>query len=615
MTKPQFIWYYFLLNKYSYLFAVVCIFIVNWLLVEIPRYIQQAIDFLNMAPDDAPDLLAENVQAVIVLSLAMIFVRILSRMYALNPGRITEMALKNDLFYRLNRLPQTFHNRYPSGKLISIINNDLSGIRVFYSLGFLHVFNILFAFSLTPLWMWQISPKLTLYSVIPIIIGFLFFRIGFRQLRQLQAQRLTRLQDLSEQLMHYLSGIDLIKNQKMGPWASQKIEDVNQKLFICTMQITRIQTFVLPVIEYANHLMKVLILGLGGYYVLQSDLTIGEITAFLSYSVLLAVPLMSLGRILTVYQMGMVSIDSIQTVLNNPIYDQDMIMLGVPQKRQLEKSTLKVVDLSYRYPTTNDNKNNPTNSEGTMDPDHKWALKNINFTIEPGKKIGILGSIGSGKSTLVNCLNHHLDVTPGQVFWGDKDITQLSRKDLRSFVRTITQNAYLFSDTIEKNVRFGSAKFSVIPSIEQVNQVLHISQLSDDIRSFHNQEKTIVGEKGIMLSGGQKQRLSIARALLTKSDLIIMDNVLSAVDYETERNILKAVFRHINEKSLLVVSHRISTLENMDEILVMEQGQIIARGTHSQLLASSPYYRQTWELQQHNSPTQYLDTGTEGADL
>ena len=319
MTKPQFIWYYFLLNKYSYLFAVVCIFIVNWLLVEIPRYIQQAIDFLNMAPDDAPDLLAENVQAVIVLSLAMIFVRILSRMYALNPGRITEMALKNDLFYRLNRLPQTFHNRYPSGKLISIINNDLSGIRVFYSLGFLHVFNILFAFSLTPLWMWQISPKLTLYSVIPIIIGFLFFRIGFRQLRQLQAQRLTRLQDLSEQLMHYLSGIDLIKNQKMGPWASQKIEDVNQKLFICTMQITQIQTFVLPVIEYANHLMKVLILGLGGYYVLQSDLTIGEITAFLSYSVLLAVPLMSLGRILTVYQMGMVSIDSIQTVLNNPI--------------------------------------------------------------------------------------------------------------------------------------------------------------------------------------------------------------------------------------------------------------------------------------------------------
>lgn len=610
MTKLQFIWHYFLLNKYSYLFAVVCIFVVNWLQVEIPRYIQQAIDLLNVASEEGPDLLVENVQAVIVLSLVMIMVRILSRIYALNPGRITEMALKNDLFYRLNRLPQTFHNRYPSGKLISIINNDLNGIRVFYSLGFLHVFNILFAFSLTPLWMWQISPRLTLYSVIPIIIGFVFFRIGFRQLRQLQAQRLTRLQDLSEKLMNYLSGIDLIKNQQMGPWASQKIEAVNQQLFVCTMQITRIQTFVLPIIDYANHLMKVLILGLGGYYVLQSELTIGEITAFLSYSVLLAVPLMSLGRILTVYQMGMVSIDSIQTVLNSSISDQDMIMLDASQKQKLENSTLKVVNLSYRYPTRNDNKKNQSNLEKASTPDHKWVLNNINFTIEPGKKLGILGSIGAGKSTLVNCLNHHLDVAPGHIFWGDRDITELSRQDLRSFVRTITQNAYLFSDTIEKNVRFGSAKSSIIPSAEHVNQVLQISQLSDDIRSFHHQEQTIVGEKGIMLSGGQKQRLSIARALLTQSDLIIMDNVLSAVDYETERNILKAVFRHINDKSLLVVSHRISALENMDEILVMEQGQIIARGTHAQLLASSDYYRETWELQQHNTSTQHTNTET-----
>jgi ATP-binding cassette subfamily B protein len=245
----------------------------------------------------------------------------------------------------------------------------------------------------------------------------------------------------------------------------------------------------------------------------------------------------------------------------------------------------------------NDNEYTQFNQETVSDQDTKLALNNISFTIEPGKKIGILGSIGSGKSTLVNCLNHHLDVAPGHIFWGDTDITLLSRHDLRSFIRTITQNAYLFSDTIERNVRFGSTKSSKILNIDHVNQVLKISQLNDDIRSFSNKEQTIVGEKGIMLSGGQKQRLSIARALLTPSDLIIMDNVLSAVDYETERNILKAVFHHINKKSLLIVSHRISALENMDEILVIEEGNIIARGTHSQLLATSRYYRETWELQ------------------
>lgn len=590
---------------------MVCIFVVNWLQVEIPRYIQQAIDLLTPSSEDGLGTMRENVEAVIALSLVMVMVRILSRIYALNPGRITEMVLKNDLFNRLNRLPRTFHNRYPSGKLISIINNDLNGIRLFYGIGFLQLFNILFALSLTPVWMWQISPKLTLYSVIPISVGLVLFRIGFSRLRQLQAQRLKRLQDLSEQLMNYLSGIDLIKNQQMGPWVTERIKDVNQRLFECTLEITRIQTFVMPVIDYANNVMKVLILGLGGYYLLQSELTIGEITAFLSYSVLLSLPLMSLGRILTVYQMGMVSIDSAQTILNSEVPNTDLESIDRAQKQALGKSTLTVKNLTYRYPAINADNNpvklpeHPGSGNGSGRA-NKPVLDDISFTIGPGKKLGVLGSIGSGKSTLVNCLNHHLDVASGQIFWGKQDITELARQDLRAFIRTITQEAYLFSDSVEQNVRFGSTKFSRPPTSDEVSQVLRISQLSDDVRSFTKNEQTIVGEKGIMLSGGQKQRLSIARALLTPCDLIIMDNVLSAVDYETERNILKAIFLHIQDKSLLVVSHRISALEYMDEILVLEQGQIIARGTHAELLASSPYYRETWELQQHdtqNAPT------------
>ncbi len=597
MTKPQFILHYFLLNKYSYLFAVICIFIVNWLQVEIPRYIQQAIDLLSDTSPQEQGLLLENVQYVIVFSVVMVLVRVLSRMYSLNPGRITEAALKNDLFYRLNRLPRSFHNRYPSGKLISIINNDLNGIRLFYGVGFLQLFNIVFALSLTPIWMWQISPKLTLYSVIPISIAFVFFRLGFRHLRVLHTQRLSRLQDLSEQLMNYLSGIDLIKNQQMGPWVSDKISEVNEKLYHCTMKITRIQTFVMPILDYGNHMMKVLILGLGGYYVLQSELSIGEMTAFLSYSVLLALPLMSLGRIMTVYQMGMVSVDSVQTILNSPVPEQDLSLLDESKKQQLSNATLTVKNLSFTYADNKDlddktNSNNP-----------RMALKNISFTIESGKKMGVLGSIGSGKSTLVNCINHHLDVSAGQIFWGDTDITRISRQDLRGYIRTMTQDAYLFSDTIENNVRFGSEHNGQPRNMQEVKQVLGLSQLSDDILRFDKAEQTLVGEKGIMLSGGQKQRLSIARALFTPSDLIIMDNVLSAVDYETERKILNSVFERIKDQSLLVVSHRISALENMDEILVLEQGEIIARGTHQQLLQSSEYYRETWALQQQDAQT------------
>ena len=595
MTKSKFIIHYFLLNKYSYLLAIVCIFVVNYLQVEIPRYIQLAVDLLNESTLESQVGLFENVQWVIGLSLVMVVIRILSRMYALNPGRITEAALKNDVFHRLNRLPSTFHQRFASGKLISIINNDLTGIRLFYGIGFLQFFNILFALSLTPIWMWRISPQLTLYCVIPIMIASIIFWLGFRKLRVLQAQRLLSLQDLSEQLMNYLSGIDLIKNQQMSDWATGEVDKVNRRLFDCTMKIAKIQTFFMPILDYANHFMKVLILGLGGYYLLQSQLTIGEITAFLSYSVLLALPLMHLGRIATVYQMGMISIDSVQTILNSEVPSTDRLRLDDTEKAALRGSTLQVKNLSYRYP---DSSSEPSD----------LVLKNLSFSIAAGEKIGVLGSIGSGKSTLVNCLNHHLALDSGQIFWADKDITQMSRQDWRSYVRTITQEPFLFSDTVAENVKFGAKLQGKTPSELEVQQVLTLSQLSEDVQRFSSGDQTLVGEKGIMLSGGQKQRLSIARALLTPCDLIIMDNVLSAVDYDTERAILKAVFKRMQGQSLLVVSHRVSALEYMDQILVLEQGEITARGTHVQLLESSNYYRETWELQQHELQSQQLET-------
>jgi ATP-binding cassette subfamily B multidrug efflux pump len=471
-----------LLNKYSYMFAIVCIFVVNYLQVEIPRFIQLAVDLLNESTNESKEGLLENVQWVIALSVVMVVVRILSRMYSLNPGRITEAALKNDVFHRLNRLPSTFHERYASGKLISIINNDLNGIRLFYGIGFLQLFNILFALSLTPIWMWRISPELTMYSVIPIVFASVIFWLGFRKLRALHSQRLIRLQNLSEQLMNYLSGIDLIKTQQMGDWVTNEVKQINGRLFDCTMQIAKIQTFFMPILDYANHFMKVLILGLGGYYLLQAELTIGEITAFLSYSVLLALPLMHLGRIATVYQMGMISIDSVQTILNNEVPSTDELRMSDDEKSSLRGSTLLVQNLSYHYPSAKGEHN-------------EVVLKNLNFSIEPGQKVGVLGSIGSGKSTLVNCLNHHLSLETGQIFWGSKDITQMSRQDWRGYVRTITQDPFLFSDTISENVKFGAKQQDQTADALDVKQVLELSQLSEDVQRFGAGDQTLVGEK------------------------------------------------------------------------------------------------------------------------
>ncbi len=581
MNKRQFISQCLRLNRRSYILAVVLIFTVNWLQVEIPRYIQLAIDLIDEPSTIGHEHLTRYVWIVVVMSVVMIVARIFSRIYALNPGRITEAMLKNKLLRKLNRLPNGFHGKFASGALISIINNDLNGVRMMFGTGILQLANVLFALSLTPLWMWSISPELTLYSAIPIAIAFVIFRVGFKRMKKYNAEHLYRLQDLSAQLMKFLAGIDLIKNQQMSPWVQAEVEKRNQRLLRCRIQISRIQIFVMPVLDYANNLMKILILGLGGYMLLKQELTLGEITAFLSYSVLLAMPLMQLGRIATIYQRGMLSIESVQRILNAQIPKQDLATLSQPEVEQLNGKTLSVRNLNFSY------------------DDSRTILQGISFDVPMGKKVGVLGSIGAGKTTLVNCLNHHLEVPEGTIFIGDRDITSFARTDLHRYIKTITQTPYLFSATIEENIRFGSDDEHIDKS--KIQQVLELSQLAGDVSRFDKGDQTLVGEKGIMLSGGQKQRLSIARALLNPIDLIIMDDVLSAVDYETERKILLGVFERLEKQSALVVSHRVSALEYMDEIIVLQEGAMIAKGSHQTLLKTCPYYYETWQLQQNEA--------------
>ncbi len=582
MTKKQFIVHFLRMNRTSYMIAIVLIFLVNWLQVEIPRYIQLAIDLIDSASPADHQELQTYVGIVVVMAVSMTVVRIFSRIYALNPGRITEAALKNILLHKLNRLPNSFHQKFASGRLISIINNDLSGVRLLFGLGFLQFFNALLALSLTPLWMWRISPELTLYSIIPIVIAFVIFRIGFKRMKTLHMEHMHRLQNLSAQLMSYLTGIDLIKSQKMSPWVKEEIENLNQQLLRCRMQITRVQVFFMPVLDYANDFMKIMILGIGGYMLMNQQLTLGEITAFLTYSVLLALPLMQLGRIATIYQRGMVGIQSVQTILNAEVPQKDLVELPLAEVEKLKARTLSIRNLSFSY-------------QG----EKQLILDNISFDIPVGKKIGVLGSIGSGKTTLVNCLNHHLNVPEGTVFLGDKDVTTFSRSDLRRYIKTVTQDPYLFSATVEENIRFGSRNADIAK--DQVDEVLKLSQLANDVYRFEKGDQTLVGEKGIMLSGGQKQRLSIARALLEPCDVIIMDNVLSAVDYETERKILEGLFERLDNQSVLVVSHRVNALEYMDEIIVLNEGKIIAKGNHAALIQSCPYYFETWKLQQNET--------------
>lgn len=581
-SNGRFFFRYLSRHRWSYGLGVLMLLMTNWLAVNIPQHIGTAIDVLKDSLELDQAQFNNNIVLIIVMALAMMGARTLSRMLFFNPGRAIERDLKNDAFARLTLLQRDFHESHSTGTLISIVNNDINGIRALAGVVMLQVFNILFALSLTPYKMWQLSPHLTLYCLVPVVVTFMVSHRAIGYMRSMMKTRMQELQVLSTRSVELLSGIDVIRSNQIKNWACDEFATENDTLLQRSVQLAKIRTLVLPLLGYTDRIMKVLILAIGGSYVVQSGLSLGDLVAFLSYATLLAMPFFSMAMIFSSFQNGILSIESLRKILDRQPPPQDRRHLADEERRQLFSTGVTVRNLSYTYP-------------GQTQP----ALKNISFDIRPGQTLGILGQVGSGKSTLVNCINRHLEISPGTIFIDRHDITTLSRRDLRSAVRTITQEPFLFSDSVASNIRFSAGDDEPRP----LDDVLYQSDMLDEVLQFPEGENTLVGEKGILLSGGQKQRLSLARAMYSPSKLMILDNVLSAVDNETERFLLDQIFENLQGHSILIVSHRASVLERVDYCLVLDKGEIVARGNHRELMQSSPLYRQTWSLQQDGTAT------------
>jgi len=576
----RFFAHYVARHKWSYALGVLLLLLTNLLAVSIPEHMGSAIDMLAESSQlDRPEF-NHTIMLITALAAGMMFARTASRMLFFNPGRAIERDIKNDAFERLTTLQRDFYETHPAGTLISIVNNDINGIRALAGVVMLQVFNIGFALSLTPYRMWELSPQLTLYCMVPVVVTFMISHRAVARMRQLMKVRMGELQALSTHTVDLLSGVDVIRSHRIHGWAARQFETDNLILLKRSVQLATLRTLVIPVLSYTDRIMKVLIIGVGGMMVVDAGFSLGDLVAFLAYATLLAMPFFSMAMILSAFHNGMVSIESLRKILDQSPPVEDSVHLPEAQRETLFSAGLRVSGLSYVYP-------------GQQHP----TLKGLSFEIKPGQTVGVLGQVGAGKSTLVNCLNRHLSIDPGMVFIDEHDITTLSRKDLRSAIRTITQEPFLFSDSVQNNIRFSAGD----QAYRELDEVLYQSDLVDEVSQFPEGVDTMVGEKGILLSGGQKQRLSLARALYTPSKLLILDNVLSAVDNETERFLLDQIFNQMQSQSILIVSHRASVLERVDQILVLEHGEIVARGTHHELLRSSSLYRQTWESQKERS--------------
>jgi ATP-binding cassette subfamily B multidrug efflux pump len=572
---------YVLRHKVSYLLGIAAIFATNWLAVNIPVHIGSSIDLLNGSIADTMSELYSHIYFVVGFAVIMIGTRTLSRMCFFNPGRDIERELKNNSFAKLSLLQKDFYDRNESGGLISIVNNDVNGVRAMAGVGLMQAFNIIFALSLTPIKMWQISPSLTLFCLVPILISFLIVTYAIKYFRQLMRARMLHLQQLSSNTVNFLNGVEVIKSYHVQPWAMKEFNHDNQTLLDCSLQQLRIQTFFMPLLQYTEILLKILVLAVGGVYLIRQQMSLGDLTAFLAYTALLSLPFISLGRIIATFQMGIVSLSSICRILNTPA--EDHADLNSQSRANLFNTGISINNLNYQYPS----KDGSSHSE--------LALTNISFDIAPGEKVAILGKVGSGKTTLINCINRYLDIEPDHITIDGVDITSISRNDLRSAVRTVTQDPFLFSNTIEHNVRFGAAESDQALSMQDV---LYRTDMLDEVRQFPLAEQTLIGEKGILLSGGQKQRLSLARALYTPCKLLILDNVLSAVDNQTERFLLNQIFDNTHSQSSIIVSHRPAVMERADRIILLDKGEIVAQGNHKHLIANSAAYRATWEILQ-----------------
>jgi ATP-binding cassette subfamily B protein len=577
LSKLRFLLRYTHRYRWWYTGGFIFLGLTIWTSVTIPEYIQKSIDTISQGVPEARNEFYDFILIILGLAIVLIIVRTFSRILIFVPGRLIEKQLKGEMFRKLSTFGKDYYDQNSSGSIISRINNDINGVRMITGFGLLQTGNILFSLSVTPYKMWNLSPTLTLYCIIPMVVIFIIVRVGLVIMVKNTHSRMDALQKLSGKTISFLSGNSVIKSYNIHAWAENEVEKENVNLFNYTLKITWVRSFIIPLLANLEQVLKIVILFAGGLYVIEGDFTLGQLTEYIAYSALLTQPVMGLGWVLTIFQQGFVGISSLQTIMGRKGIDDDKKSLPSEKQKNLFDKGISLKNLTYTY----HNGNRP-------------ILKNISFSIKPGKIIGITGKVGSGKTTLINILNGYLRPSPGQVFFGEKDAARLTGNDIRTVVKTVTQEVFLFSDTIENNIRFGAQRARVTNSVDDV---IYKSAFSEEVARFPKQEQTLVGEKGIMLSGGQKQRISLARALYTPCRLLILDDVFSAVDTDTERFLIKQIYENHPAESMIIVSNRISVLEKTDFTVVLDNGSIEAMGTHEELLRKSEFYRETWELQ------------------
>jgi ATP-binding cassette subfamily B protein len=576
--------------RFRYLAGFLCLVVVDGAQIVIPQLVRRAVDLVSTGSFSLAEV--AGICGLLLVAAACISLgRFSWRFFIHGSSRRIENEMRDRLFAKLMDLSGGFFQANKTGDLMAKATNDMGAIRQAVGMGFVSFFDGSFMSVAILAVMFASAPTTALLTFIPLpIITLLIILFG-----GLVGTRFKRVQEiysrLSEIAQETMSGIRVVKAFVKEEHFAMKFSEANDEYRDASLSLVKIFGFFFPFISFLAGLTTIILLLAGGAAVLENRMSAGTIVAMLAYLEMLIWPMMGAGFTVNALQRGAASLKRVNEVLGAvpEIRTAPGASPGMPQ------GDIEFRSLSFAYP----------GSAATV-------LEGIELMIPRGSTLGVLGRVGSGKSTLLWLLPRLIDPPPGTVFIGGRDVRAIELPSLRSAFGFVPQDSFLFSDSVENNVRFGSPSLSD----ERFRLVTTVSAMDRDVELFPAGWATLVGEKGLTLSGGQKQRVAIARALAADPEILVLDDALSAVDAETEERILSALLEERRGRTNIIVSHRVSTLRHADSVIVLDKGGIAQRGSHEELLAQEDgFYAEIARLQELEADIRAIERSTAGEAL
>lgn len=578
MKSLRYINKYFLKYKWRFLLGILFTIISNYFGVQMPAFFSAAI---NQFQDQINNPTSENVLWLALelggiymgLSLLKGFFLFLMRQTIIVMSRYIEFDLKKEIYDQYQALDQRFYKQNATGDLMNRISEDVGLVRMYAGPGMMYTINLAVSFILIVGKMISLSPSLTLYVLLPLpIMSILIYKVS-STMNKMSLEVQKEQSFLSTLAQESFAGIRIIKAYQRENEITQKVSASAERYKKQSMRLVLVNAFFSPTIIFLIGLSSMIAIYYGGLLTFEKKMKVGDIVAFIMYITNLTWPFASLGWISSIIQRAAASQQRINEFLLRKPDVQDVSGKPCPLD-----SGLAFEKVQFKYP----NSSQP-------------VLDQISFEVRMGQTLAIIGATGSGKSTICSLVSRHFDVDKGQITIANEPLQSYSLQDYRHQIAVVPQDVFLFSDTIENNLKFGAERTDI--STEELKEVCKQAHVLHNIEDFQDGFQTILGERGVNLSGGQKQRLSIARALLRNPKLLVLDDCLSAVDTETEEIILNELQKGANQRATIIVSHRISSIRNATQIIVLDQGKIVESGSHDELLALKGTYFELYQYQ------------------